>query len=132
MNRVESAIAHWPYVAPLLRPLSTPDDYQEAVAALDAVLDAGGADESHPLAGLAEQLGEVVAAWEQRDPMPAPADGVTLLRHLMDVHGLRQSDLPEIGAQSVVSDILIGRRSLNIRQVKALAARFGIPVGNFL
>ncbi|WP_295413525.1 transcriptional regulator [uncultured Thiodictyon sp.] len=61
-----------------------------------------------------------------------PTAGVTLLRHLMDVHGLRQSDLPEIGAQSVVSDILIGRRSLNIRQVKALAARFGIPVGNFL
>ena len=50
----------------------------------------------------------------------------------MDVHGLRQSDLPEIGAQSVVSAILAGRRSLNVRQVKALAARFGIPAANFL
>ena len=132
MNRVESAIAHWPYVAPLLRPLATEEDYVAAVAALDAVLDAGGADESHPLAGLAAQLGEAVAAWEQRDPMPAPADGVAMLRHLMEVHGLRQSDLPELGAQSVVSDILLGRRCLNIRQIRALAARFGIPAGNFL
>ena len=132
MNRIESAIAHWQYVAPLLRPVSTDDEYQDAVAALDSVLDAGGADESHPLAGLAEQLGDLVAAWEQGDPMPVPADGVAMLRHLMAVHGLRQSDLPEIGAQSVVSDILVGRRSLNIRQIKALSAPFGILAGNFL
>jgi len=132
MNRVESAMAHWPQVAPLLRPPSNEDEYQEALATLDAVLDAGGADESHPLAGLAEQLGDLVAAWERGDPMPAPADGVAMLRHLMAVHRLRQSDLPEIGAQRVVSDILVGRRSLNIRQIKALAARFGIPAGNFL
>lgn len=132
MNRVESAIAHWQYVEPLLRPVSTEDEYQDAVAALDAVLDVGGADESHPLAGLAGQLGERVADWERRDSMPAPADGVAMLRHLMDVHGLRQSDLPELGAQRVVSDILLGRRSLDIRQIKALAARFGIPAGNFL
>jgi len=132
MNRVEEAIAHWPYVAPLLRPPSTDGEYLEVVKTLDAVLDAGGADESHPLATLAQQIGETVADWERRDPMPEPADGAAMLRHLMDVHGLRQSDLPEIGAQSVVSAILAGRRSLNVRQVKALAARFGIPAANFL
>ncbi len=132
MNRIESAIVHWPYVAPLLRPPTTEDEYQEAVAALDAVLDAGGADESHPLAGLADQLGEAVADWERRDPMPPPADGAAMLRHLMDVHGLRQTDLPELGKQSVVSAILAGRRTLNVRHIKALAARFGIPAGNFL
>ncbi|AUB83036.1 helix-turn-helix domain-containing protein [Candidatus Thiodictyon syntrophicum] len=132
MNRVEEAIAHWPYVAPLLRPPSTDGEYLEVVKTLDAVLDAGGADESHPLAALAQQIGETVAEWERRDPMPESADGAAMLRHLMDVHGLRQSDLPEIGAQSVVSAILAGRRSLNVRQVKALAARFGIPAANFL
>jgi HTH-type transcriptional regulator/antitoxin HigA len=132
MNRVEEAIAHWPYVEPLLRPPATEEEYLEAVKSLDRVLDAGGADESHPLGALAQQIGETVAEWESRDPMPEPADGAAMLRHLMDVHGLRQSDLPEIGAQSVVSAILAGRRSLNVRQVKALAARFGIPAGNFL
>jgi len=132
VSRIESAIAHWPYVEPVLRLPTTEEEYRDAVAALDAVLDAGGADESHPLASLAGQLGEVVAEWEGRDVMPAPADGVAMLRHLMEVHGLLQSDLPEIGAQSVVSAVLAGRRSLNIRQIKALAARFGIPAGNFL
>jgi HTH-type transcriptional regulator / antitoxin HigA len=132
MTRVESAIAHWPYVEPLLRPPSTEDEYREAVAALDAILDAGGADESHPLASLARQIGESVAEWEDRDPMPEPADGVAMLRHLMDVHGLRPSDLPEIGAQSVVSAILAGRRTLDVRQVRALAVRFGVPADNFI
>ena len=46
----------------------------------------------------------------------------------MDQHGLRQSDLPEVGAQSVVSDVLHGRRRLNLRQVKALAQRFAVPM----
>ena len=44
----------------------------------------------------------------------------------MDQHGLRQSDLPEIGNQSVISQILSGARKLDLRQVKAISKRFGI------
>jgi HTH-type transcriptional regulator/antitoxin HigA len=47
---------------------------------------------------------------------------------LMEQHGLRQCDLPEVGAQSVVSDELTGKRALNLRQVQALAQRFGVPM----
>ena len=46
----------------------------------------------------------------------------------MEEHGLRQSDLPEVGAQSVVSAVLAGKRQLNLRQVKALANRFSVPL----
>ena len=35
----------------------------------------------------------------------------------MQEHGLNQSDLPEVGTQSVVSAVLAGKRSLNLRQV---------------
>ena len=50
----------------------------------------------------------------------------------MEDHGLRQSDLPEIGSQSVVSEVLAGKRKLNARQVKALSRRFGLPADLFL
>jgi len=40
--------------------------------------------------------------------------------------GLRQSDLPEVGSQGVVSEVLAGKRTLNARQVKALAQRFRV------
>ena len=56
-----------------------------------------------------------------------------VLRFLLDQHGLKQSDLAaEIGGQSVVSDILNGKRAINARQAKALAARFGVSAVAFL
>jgi len=55
-----------------------------------------------------------------------------MLRYLMDEHGLRQSDLSEIGSQGVVSDVLHGKRQLNARQIRALAKRFGVSPAVFL
>jgi HTH-type transcriptional regulator/antitoxin HigA len=50
----------------------------------------------------------------------------------MDEHNLRQSDLPEVGSQGVVSEILSGKRELNVRQIRALAARFGVSPAVFV
>jgi HTH-type transcriptional regulator/antitoxin HigA len=51
-----------------------------------------------------------------------------VLAFLMQSHGLRQSDLPEVGSQGVVSEVLAGKRELNLRQVTALAKRFRVPM----
>jgi HTH-type transcriptional regulator/antitoxin HigA len=40
--------------------------------------------------------------------------------------------LPEIGTQGVVSEILSGKRELNVRQIRALAERFNVPPGVFV
>ena len=48
------------------------------------------------------------------------------LRYLMGEHNLKQSDLPEIGSQGVVSEILKGKRTLNIRQIKELSTKFNV------
>jgi HTH-type transcriptional regulator/antitoxin HigA len=45
---------------------------------------------------------------------------------------LTQSDLPEIGSQGVVSEILRDKRKLNMRQVQALAARFNVSPAVFI
>ena len=58
--------------------------------------------------------------------------GVDVLRFLMDEHGLSQSDLPEVGSQGVVSDILRGKRELNVRQIRALAKRFQVSPAVFI
>ena len=44
----------------------------------------------------------------------------------MEEHDLTQSDLPEVGSQGVVSEILGGKRALNVRQIRALSERFGV------
>jgi HTH-type transcriptional regulator/antitoxin HigA len=50
----------------------------------------------------------------------------------MTQHGLKQSDLSEVGSQGVVSEILAGKRELNLRQVRALSERFGVSVATFV
>jgi HTH-type transcriptional regulator / antitoxin HigA len=51
---------------------------------------------------------------------------------LMHEHGLKQSDMQEIGSQGVVSEILRGKRALNMRQIKALAKRFNVAATVFV
>lgn len=107
-------------------------DYQLAIRTLDAVLDAIGGAEHHPLADLAETISVFVERYEQEHIATPNAQPVDVLRFLMDQHGLRQSDLTEIGSQGVVSEILAGGRNLNARQVRRLAERFGVSPAVFL
>lgn len=129
---IRAAIASWPAIAPFLAEPKSKADFERLVAALDTVLDAGGADENHALASLAEHLGDLVARYEARRVPIRELSVPDLLRHLMAEHSLRQSDLPEIGAQSVVSDVLRGKRRLNVGQIARLSERFGLPADVFM
>jgi len=55
-----------------------------------------------------------------------------LLRFFMEEHNLSQSDLAEVGSQGVVSEILNGKRGLNVRQIRALSKRFGVSPSVFV
>ena len=116
-----------------LRPIRGVADYDRAVASLNALLDAGAADEAHPLGDLAATLGELIGDY---DAVHYPGSGVApsqMLRFLMDQHGLKQTDLAtEIGSQGVVSEVLNGKRDLNLRQMRDLARRFAVPVAAFI
>lgn len=113
-------------------PLRSRREYGRAVRALDAILDAIGEDERHPLADLAEALGVFIERYEEEHLELPEASAAEVLRFLMKQHGLRQADLPEVGSQGVVSEVLGGRRQLNARQVRALAARFAVSPAVFL
>jgi HTH-type transcriptional regulator/antitoxin HigA len=108
-------------------------EYERKRRLLNALLDQVGSDERHPLAGLLDLLGDLVAAFEARHvPLP-DAPPAEVLRLLMDSHGLTQADLAaELGGQSVTSAVLAGRRSINVRQAKALSQRFGISAAAFI
>jgi HTH-type transcriptional regulator / antitoxin HigA len=112
--------------------LRTQRDYLRARRMLDRIIDSIGNDESGPAADLAETLGIFIDRYEARHvrmPATTPSD---VLRLLMEQHGLVQSDLPEVGSQGVVSEILRGKRRLNARQIQALTQRFGIAADLFL
>ena len=128
----KDAVLHWKYLAPVLSAPQSEQDYQRLVTVLDGVLDAGGADEDSPLAILAERIGDLVEAYEAEHHAIPVAGPIPVLEFLMEQHGLNQSDLPEIGAQIVVSEVLAGKRQLNLRQVASLSRRFGISADAFI
>ena len=95
----------WTQVSALLN-IQSEQDYDVALECLNGLIDEVGTDEGHPLYSLLDTLGTVVHAWEEQNhPMPR-LEGVEALRFLMEEHDLTQSDLPEVGSQGVVSEIL--------------------------
>jgi len=50
-----------------LRPIGNEIEYDQAVIALNALLDAGGADEHHALGPLVDAVGDLVAEYEARN-----------------------------------------------------------------
>ena len=59
--------------------------------------------------------------------------GIDALKFLMEQHGLCQSDLKnKIGSQGVLSEILNGKRQLNLSHIKKLAVRFGVKQATFM
>ncbi len=115
-----------------LGPLRTETDYNRAVTVLDEIVDEIGQQETHPLADLAETLGLCIEAYENVHVPFSDSSASEILRTLMEEHALKQSDLSEIGSQGVVSEILSGKRDLNVRQITQLAARFGVSPALFM
>ena len=102
-------------------------EYSQLAQLLDEITDIVRDNESHPLANLMEVVGVLIETYEN-DHLPQPSpDPVSVLKHFMEEYDLKQRDLPELGSQGVVSEILNGKRELNLRQIKALSERFHVP-----
>ena len=55
------------------------------------------------------------------------AEPLSVLRFLMDQHGLMQKDLVDVfGTPSIVSEVLSGKRELNKEHIQRLSERFHI------
>ncbi len=65
------------------------------------------------------------------DPIPDAAP-IDVLRHLMEAHGLRQRDLTDVfGTESIVSEILHGKRDLTKEHIRRLSIRFSVSPAVF-
>lgn len=110
-------------------PIRDEAHYAELLAFVEECFERFGDNQSHPIFGLVSLVADRIREYEDRiHPWPDSATPSSLLAYLMEEHGLKQTDLPEVGPQSVVSEILSGKRAPNLRQVKALAIRFHVPM----
>jgi HTH-type transcriptional regulator/antitoxin HigA len=116
--------------APLLA-IRNGREYDAAVAQLNHLVDEVGDNPKDPRYRFIETLSVLIEAYDEEHHKLPDASAVEMLRFLMQQHGLSQGDLPEVGSQGVVSEILRGKRELNVRQIQALAERFHLPAGAF-
>ncbi|MBW4550246.1 MAG: transcriptional regulator [Aphanocapsa sp. GSE-SYN-MK-11-07L] len=124
-----------PYLALLQnfppRPITSEAELATTQAVVDALLDrpALTADEQDYL----NVLGALIYEYEQTlEPLP-DIYGVELLKVLMSEQGLRQKDLvPIFKTESIVSDVLHGRRKVTLNHIQRLAKFFAVSPIAFL
>lgn len=121
----------WPAVENYLS-IHNKHDYDLAVNMLNQLLDEVGSNEKHPLYGFLEVLGILIENYEAEHYDLDGVTGADALKYLMQEHDLRQDDLPDIGSQGVVSEILNGKRQLNVGQIQKLSERFKVSPAVFI
>lgn len=112
--------------------IKTDDDYDRVTAFMQEVMVEIGRKKKHPLCGLMDILEMRLREYDDAHHPIDDVSGIEMLKFLMGQHGLKQKDLREIGSQGVVSEILRGKRELNLHHISALAKRFHVPASVFL
>ena len=116
-----------------LRAISSERHYRAMTEFMNQLLDRVGDRESHPLSGLLDIVTTFLHDYEKANVKLPEASSAEVLRFLMEQHKLKQSDLARLfGSQSNVSEILSGKRDINVRQAKALAKRFSVSPAAFI
>jgi HTH-type transcriptional regulator/antitoxin HigA len=116
-----------------LRIIHSEVEYRRAITMLDRLSDLGPArteDETEYLLALALFVEKYERAHE---PVPA-ATGVEMLSYLIETHGVKQGDVA-VGTgltDSTVSEILSGKRKMNVKHIEALARFFKVEPAVFL
>lgn len=133
MNTELNEIAKvWPDIQTIFSVPHNEKDHLKLVNLLENLIDEVGNNENHPLASLMETIGSLIETYESQNLDELEGDPIGVLNTLMEEHGLKQSDLSEIGSQGVVSEILSGKRQLNVRQIKMLSKRFKVSPAVFI
>lgn len=134
---LEDLAQQWIPFSKLLSPPKNKKEFKETRLFLDQLIDKVGNDENHPLSSLMYQVGNLVDDFEEKDEdlrdLGKKGDAITLLKFLMDQHGLKQVDLKDIfGSQGNVSEVLRGIRDLNLKHIEKLSKKFGVNISVFL
>ena len=125
-TQLENISKVWPSIKAVFSVPHSDKDYQLLVKTLDNLIDEIGDNENHELSPVMETIGKLIDNYEEQNFVINESSAIDTLKYLMKEHNLKQSDLKEIGSQGVVSEILTGKRILNIEQIKKVSKRFHV------
>jgi HTH-type transcriptional regulator/antitoxin HigA len=107
-------------------------EYDRTISEIQSLLRKGEAGLSPEEDRLLDLLSTLAEDWEEaHHPIPE-TPGYRVLRHYMQIRGLRQVDLqPILGPRRVISAIVNGKRSITAEQAKQLGSLFGVSPAVF-
>jgi len=131
-NEIKRTIKVWPTISKVVSTIHTKEQYNRAVKMLDALIDEVNEKSDSVKESIIDTLGTLIKDYEDRNFNEPKGNPIGVLKYLLEEHGLKQTDLNEIGSQGVVSEILSGKRKLNIRQIEVLSRMFSVSPSVFI
>ncbi|MCC5650648.1 transcriptional regulator [Nostoc sp. XA013] len=112
------------------RPIKHEEDLEKTQAVVDSLLDKGELTESEE--DYLNLLGILIYEYESKQDLVPDIYGVELLKVLIAELNLKQKDLvPIFKTESIVSDVLKGKRKLTVEHIQKLADFFNLSAAVF-
>lgn len=128
---VRHTVKHWGYVAPYMHVPRNEAEYEKQLAFVDELMQLSRLKKDADVTSLLQLVSSNIASYENLRYPAKKVSPVEMLKFIMEEHNLGQSDLPEIGSQSLVSKILKGERQLTLEHIRHLSKRFGVSPAVF-
>ncbi len=113
-----------------IKPIKTEDDYNAALARIEALWDA------EPNTKKGDELSVVailVENYESEKYKILPPDPIEAIKFRMEQSGLKKTDLARyLGGRNRSTEILNRKRSLSVRMMRALHSKLHIPAESLL
>lgn len=112
------------------RPIKHQEDLEKTQAVVDSLLDKGELTESEE--DYLNLLGILIYEYESKQNLVPDIYGVELLKVLITELNFKQKDLvPIFKTESIVSDVLKGKRKLTVEHIQKLAEFFNLSPAVF-
>jgi HTH-type transcriptional regulator/antitoxin HigA len=114
-----------------LRRLTSDRELQEAIGVIDSLLDQSKLDRGQE--DYLDVLSDLVKRYEADEHPMEPVPDADLLRHLIEAKGVSQQEAAQATeiAESTISEVLSGKRSLSRSHIGRLARYFGVSRSTF-
>jgi HTH-type transcriptional regulator/antitoxin HigA len=113
-----------------IKPIKTEQDYNEALAEIDRLMDAGAGTARGDKLDVLVTLVEAYEAKHWAIDVPDPIDAIKLR---MEQRGLTRRDLEaSLGGRGRVSEVLNRRRPLTLAMIRQLNKQLGIPAESLI
>ena len=110
--------------------IDSDEDLEQRIELMDTLMDMAKREDDIAMI-YAHTISDRIAEYEENIVMPK-ISSIEMLKGLMEIKNLRQKDLQHIAPQSVISEVLKGKREINLKQAKGFSEFFNVPIERFI